>query len=101
MPRRTFHLILLPLIALPFAILGDESLENSPDRKLPQPLGSRPQLTVTQRPSLFSEEDEFDEDDEEIMGSIFTQFLADSETQLILDMDFFKHFFNYAEAYRL
>ncbi|VDL82192.1 unnamed protein product [Nippostrongylus brasiliensis] len=51
--------------------------------------------------SLFSEEDEFDEDDEEIMGSLFTSFLADSETQLILDTDFFKHFFSYAEAYRL
>nr|CDJ90705.1 Hypothetical protein CBG06590 [Haemonchus contortus] len=50
--------------------------------------------------SLFSEEDEFDEEDMQIMGSLFTQFLADSETQLILDMDFFKHFFNYAEAYR-
>ncbi|EPB69979.1 hypothetical protein ANCCEY_10924 [Ancylostoma ceylanicum] len=36
----------------------------------------------------------------QIMGSVFTQFLADSETQMILDMDFFKHFFNYAEAYR-
>uniref|UniRef100_A0A0K0D464 ARF-like 2-binding protein n=1 Tax=Angiostrongylus cantonensis TaxID=6313 RepID=A0A0K0D464_ANGCA len=34
------------------------------------------------------------------MNSLFTQFLADSETQLILDMDFFKHFFSYAEAYR-
>ncbi|KAK6018499.1 hypothetical protein OSTOST_15910, partial [Ostertagia ostertagi] len=53
-----------------------------------------------QRESLFSEEDEFDEEDMQIMGSLFTQFLADSETQLILDMDFFKHFFNYAEAYR-
>lgn len=36
----------------------------------------------------------------QIMGSLFTRFLADSETQLILDMDFFKHFFSYAEAYR-
>lgn len=34
------------------------------------------------------------------MGSIFTQFMSDSDSQLILDLDFFKHFFNYAEAYR-
>ncbi|KJH51253.1 hypothetical protein DICVIV_02618 [Dictyocaulus viviparus] len=50
--------------------------------------------------SLFSDEDEYNDDDGPIMNSLFTQFLADSETQLILDMDFFKHFFSYAEAYR-
>lgn len=35
------------------------------------------------------------------MGSLFTHLLADSDKQLVLDLDFFKHFFNYAEAYRL
>lgn len=34
------------------------------------------------------------------MGSLFTKFLADSDQHLILDLDFFRHFFNYAEAYR-
>ncbi|CAI4221996.1 unnamed protein product [Auanema sp. JU1783] len=51
--------------------------------------------------SLFSSEEDYDEDDVEIMGSIFTQLMADSNSQLILDLDFFKYFFNYAEAYRM
>ncbi|ETN76271.1 hypothetical protein NECAME_11777 [Necator americanus] len=55
---------------------------------------------LTTKRSLFSAEDDYDGDDEAIMGPIFTQFLPDSETQMIVDMDFFKHFFNYAEVYR-
>ncbi|CAD6193947.1 unnamed protein product [Caenorhabditis auriculariae] len=51
--------------------------------------------------SLFdSAELEFDEEDEQRMGSLFTKYLADSRSQLILDLDLFQHFFNYGEAYR-
>ncbi|RCN26152.1 hypothetical protein ANCCAN_28128 [Ancylostoma caninum] len=97
MVRRAFHL--LPLIGLSL-VFGAASLSNGSRSDFRQSLASRSRDPATQRPSLFSDEDEYDEDDEEIMGSVFTQFLADSETQMILDMDFFKHFFNYAEAYR-
>lgn len=44
---------------------------------------------------------DYDNEDAKAMGSIFAKYLADSESQLILDLDLFKHFFNYAEAYRM
>ncbi|VDM54290.1 unnamed protein product [Angiostrongylus costaricensis] len=72
---------------------GNNKIDGSNVQNRP---GSRSTLVA----SLFSEEDEYGEEDGPIMNSLFTQFLADSETQLILDMDFFKHFFSYAEAYR-
>ncbi|CAI5442428.1 unnamed protein product [Caenorhabditis angaria] len=51
--------------------------------------------------SLFdSKELEYDEIDEKATGSVFSRYMADSKAQLILDLDLFHHFFNYAEAYK-
>ncbi|CAO4364262.1 unnamed protein product [Caenorhabditis nigoni] len=51
--------------------------------------------------SLFSSKElDYDESDTKAMGSVFSRYMADSDAQLILDLDVFRHFFNYAEAYR-
>lgn len=51
--------------------------------------------------SLFSSKElDYDETDTKAMGSVFSRYMSDSDAQLILDLDFFRHFFNYAEAYR-
>ncbi|CAJ0565642.1 unnamed protein product, partial [Mesorhabditis spiculigera] len=50
--------------------------------------------------TLFSDEDEYDADEKDEMGSVFTKFMPDSQTQLVLDLDIFRHFFDYSDAYR-
>ncbi|CAB3405423.1 unnamed protein product [Caenorhabditis bovis] len=51
--------------------------------------------------SLFNDiELDYDETDEKELSSVFSRNMADSKSQLILDLDFFYHFFNYGEAYR-
>ncbi|EGT38652.1 hypothetical protein CAEBREN_28710 [Caenorhabditis brenneri] len=51
--------------------------------------------------SLFSSKElDYDETDTKAMGSVFSKYMADSDAQLILDLDVFRHFFNYAEAYK-
>ncbi|KAK6735767.1 hypothetical protein RB195_018793 [Necator americanus] len=91
--------LILSLIGLPVFSFDEVSWSNGSNTSLVQPLDARSRGLTTKR-SLFSAEDDYDGDDEAIMGPIFTQFLPDSETQMIVDMDFFKHFFNYAEVYR-
>ncbi|CAJ0959873.1 unnamed protein product, partial [Mesorhabditis belari] len=55
---------------------------------------------ISSNPSLFSDELEYDADESTHLGSLFTHFLPDSQSQLILDLDLFKHFFDYSGAYQ-
>ncbi|VDM74215.1 unnamed protein product [Strongylus vulgaris] len=77
MQCRTFRLILL-VIALPPAISGEHVptplskviLSGNSDinstGKSSKPINGHNREQITQRPTLFSEEDEYDEDDEEV-----------------------------------
>lgn len=95
--------VLLSSHSLPWTGLADHSSSLSLEaRELFARPGYSRKRAKRRAENLFeSEEEEYDEEDEEVMGSLFTHFLADSNQQLLLDLDFFRHFFNYAEAYRL
>uniref|UniRef100_A0A8R1DYJ6 NRF domain-containing protein n=1 Tax=Caenorhabditis japonica TaxID=281687 RepID=A0A8R1DYJ6_CAEJA len=47
--------------------------------------------------SMFSSREMFDEEPRET-ETMFSRYMSDSQAQLILDLDLFRHFFNYAEA---